>query len=137
MPSFMAYSLRFSDNIRTRQGTRGYPTRNVGTELREIPQSVSYRVGTRRAQARGLLRSVSAGSWLRTECGVERSRRSEMIRLDSEPLELRLQGLPRHPEYCGRAVCARDSSRRLSQCVFDHRLLTGGEVRGERHGPDR
>jgi hypothetical protein len=40
-----------------------------------------------------------------------------MIRLDPEPLELRLQGLPRHAEYCGRPVLARQSSGGLSQCV--------------------
>jgi hypothetical protein len=67
----------------------------------------------------------------------ERSGRSEVIWLDPEPPQLRLQGLPRHPEYCGGSVCARDSSRRLSQCVFDHRLLVGGQIRGQSHGSDR
>src|SRR6202011_3391181 len=60
-----------------------------------------------------------------------------MIWLDSELLELRLQGLPRHPEYSGRPVCTRDASRRLSQRVFDHHRLMGREIRGQRHGPDR
>jgi len=67
----------------------------------------------------------------------ERSGRSEVIWLDSEPAQLRLQGLSRHPEYGGGPVCARDTPGRLSQCAFDHGLLVGGEIRGQSHGPRR
>src|SRR5258708_2928933 len=67
------------------------------------------RLGGGGRAARHTRRAVSDGPVRQSA----RSGRSEMIWLDSEPPQLRLEGLPRHPEYCSGPVGARDSSRRL------------------------
>jgi hypothetical protein len=115
--------------------------RMIGSMLMRVNSKCAHRVRpplrtswAAAAERRGVLGApFSHGPARRSE----RSGRSEMIWLNSEPPKLRFQGLSRHPEYCSGSVGARDSSRRLSQCVFDHRLLVSGEIRRQCLRPDR